>query len=107
MRDRAWRRYKEETIVIRRLNLRVSYNRWFYFRDINDKNIQHALLKDYINTSTCNMLKTYTTSEYDSRYKIKYSPNRSIGYNRDRNKKSTREDDRLTFLKILKENGIK
>jgi hypothetical protein len=107
MRDRAWRRHIEEKIVIRRLRLRVASSIGWYFHDLNGKRVQHPMLKDYVNTNTCNMFKTYKTDRYDSNYKIKYSPNKSKGYHRDRNKKSTREVDRIIFLNYLKENGIK
>lgn len=106
MRDRAWRRYIEEKIVIRRLNLRVANTSW-YFHDLNGNRVQNPMIKDYINTQLCNMFKTYKTDKHDTKYKIKYSPNRTKGYHRDRNKRSTREADKIIFLNYLKENGIK
>lgn len=106
MRNRAWRRYIEEKTVIRRLKLKVANGRW-YFHDLNGSVIQSPMLKDYINTQICNMFKSFKTDKYDTSSKIKYSPNRSKSYYRDRNKKSTRESDKLTFLNILKENGIR
>jgi hypothetical protein len=107
MRDRAWRRYIEEKIVIKRLTLQVANNRWHYFTDINNKRVQHPMLKDYVNTNTCNMFKTYKTSKHDTKFKVKYSPNKSNTYYRYLGSKETREYDKIIFLKILKENGIK
>ena len=107
MRDRAWRRYMEEKIVIRRLSLRVAASKRWYFHNINGQRVENPMLKDHINTQLCNMFKTYKTDKYDSNYKIKYSPNKSKSYHRDRNKKSTREFDKITFINILKEDGIK
>jgi hypothetical protein len=107
MRDRAWRRYMEEKIVIRRLSLRVAASKRWYFHNLNGQKVENPMLKDYINTQLCNMFKTYKTDKYDSNYKIKYSPNKTKGYHRDRNKKSTREVEKIVFLNYLKENGIK
>ena len=49
MRNRAWRRYMEERIVIRRIRTTIymrSY--WRYFQDVNGYGHNPALLKDLI-----------------------------------------------------------
>lgn len=52
------------------------------------------------------MSKSYSTDKWDSKHKVKYSPNKSKGYWRYKSK-NTREYDKKEFLKILKEYGIK
>lgn len=107
MRDRSWRRYTEEKIVIKRLNLISSINKSWYFRNLNRQVVKNPMLGDYINTKFCNMFKSYKTTKHDSNYKKKYSPNKNKSYCRYKNKKSTREVDKIIFWNILKQNGIK
>jgi hypothetical protein len=64
---------------------------------------------DFIGRPDFNFYKTGTTREYDSRYKDKYSPNRSLSYYRDphpkRNRVSSgkREVDKILTRKIIQE----
>jgi len=103
MRNRAWRRYIEDQKVIKRLtNLRRS-GRW-RFKDINNNFKQEPMIKDFIGTSQNFMYKTYTTDKSDTKYKCKYSPNKNRNYYRDGD---NREKQRVVFLKILKQNGLK
>lgn len=107
MRNRAWRRYMQEKIVTKRLKLKVAkFGNWYFYtsRVANRRIIQSPMFKDYIGTDDAHMLKTYKTTNYDTKNKIKYSPNRSERYERDLN---TREKQKIEFLKILKEYGIK
>lgn len=107
-RDRSWRRYMQEKHTIRRLNRYVYSDRYFwFFRDVNDSRIFKIRLSDYIGLKTYFMAKSYSTDSWDSRHKVKYSPNKSKEYWRDSNKKGTRELHKKDFLKILKEYGIK
>lgn len=53
------------------------------------------------------MCKSYSTDNWDSKHKVKYSPNKSKEYWRYKGGKGTREYDKKQFLKILKEYGIK
>ena len=109
-RDRAWRRYMEERIVIRRLTDKLHLGRWYWrgFDDANGVIHQHPVLSDYIGSSYYFTAKTHTTKKWDSRHKIKYSPNKNGAYYRDVGSNSkTREKDRILFFKILKEYGIK
>lgn len=110
-RDRAWRRYMEERIVIRRLRNKLHLGRWYWrgFEDPNGVIHQHPSLSNYIGHSDYFTFKTHTTKKWDSKHKVKYSPNKKGAYYRDggNNRCQTREKDRRLFLKILKENGIK
>lgn len=108
MRDRAWRRYIEERIVIRRIRTTIyirSY--WRYFKDVNGYGHNPALLKDLIGTKDTQRFKTLVTTKYDTRYKIKYSPNKSKDSYRENRMLETREYRKNEFLEILKEYGIK
>ncbi len=103
MRTRAFRRYKQDIKVINRI-YRIERGYFRYFRDVN--NIKHTtpLLTDFIGTRTNFMFKTYTTDKYDSRYKEKYSPNRTYsGWNRSGGDANTREFYKKESSKQLKE----
>lgn len=103
MRSRAWRRYKEDQKVIQRItSLRRS--RWWRFKDVNNIFRQEPMLQDFIGSSYNFMYKTYTSKRSDTKYKCKYSPNKNSNYYRDGD---NREKQRVVFLKILKEYGIK
>lgn len=108
MRTRDWRRHIEEVMVIRRLKRMTQlHNSWWYYVDVN--NIKHrcSTLKDHIGSKDNHMYKTYKTTKWDSNHKVKYSPNKGKAYWRDNNKKGTRERNKIEFLKIMKEHGIK
>ncbi len=108
MRTRAWRRNMEDIIVIRRIKRIVDHHgSWWSFIDINGIIHKSPILKDYIGTKDNHMYKTYKTCIWDSRHKVKYSPNKGKAYWRDNNKKGTREAKKIEFFKILKEYGIK
>jgi hypothetical protein len=100
MRTRAFRRYKQDIKVIKRINnIERVYMR--YFHDINNFKRSRPRLTDFIGTSTIFMYKTHTTEKQDSRYKIKYSPNSYYqGWDRNNN---TRESDRKRFSLLIKE----
>ena len=107
MRTRAWRRYMEECVVKRRLKLTQSHG-WYYFSDINRRKITYPIWSDFVGTCVQHMFKTYTTKLNDSKHKIKYSPNHTRSYWRDRGRKGKREKDKVIFRKMLeKEYGIK
>jgi len=69
MRDRSWRRYKEEVKVIHRLK---SMSRRWRIKDANGVWILSHVWVDAIGTSQHYMYKTYTTKFCDSRYKSKW-----------------------------------
>lgn len=103
MRDRAWRRYKEDIKVIKRLN-ELRRGGWWRYKDVNGILQEDPMIQDFINTSYSYMYKTYTTDYSTTKYKCKYSPNKNNNYYRDG---VNREKERVIFLKILKEYGIK
>jgi hypothetical protein len=110
IRDRAWRRYMEERIVIRRMTRAVCTNNWWHlFKDINDINHKKPTIAIYVGTEINFRAKTHTTTKWDTNHKVKYSPNKGKTYWRDDSSKNrqTRESDKRTFLRILKENGLK
>lgn len=112
IRDRAWRRHIEEKNSIKRLK-KLCRGRWSYYglEDING--IKHKIPRiiDYLGTKDYFLSKTLSSSAWDSKYKVKYSPNKSCDYYRDekphRQSCGLREKDKVMFLKILKENGLK
>ena len=106
MRDRAWRRYKEEVKLLQRLERRLR-TYWRGHKDQNDVYYINPSIKHFIGSSDYIMFKTHTTKDYDTRFKTKYSPNHLKSYWREDNRKGRREVDKVKFLKILKENGIK
>ena len=109
MRNRAWRRYMEERIVIRRIRTTtyIRYSYWIYFQDVNGYGHNPVLLKDFIGTRDAHRFKTHVTTKHDTKYKIKYSPNKSKDCYRENRMLETREYRKTEFLEILKEYGIK
>ncbi len=108
IRDRAWRRYMEERIVIRRMTRSVYTNRWWRgFEDVNDITHHRPTLSVYVGTEIHFRAKTHTTTKWDTKHKVKYSPNKDQGYYRDEGNGQTRENQKRIFLRILKENGLK
>ena len=86
----------------------VCTNRWWRgFRDVNDINHQRPTISIYIGTEIHFRAKTHTTTKWDTKHKVKYSPNKDQGYYRDEGNGQTREKQKKLFLKILKENGLK
>lgn len=100
MRDRAWRKYKQDCKVIKRLKYRLHYH---YHTDDNDIMFQYYSVRNLLGSSTHHMYKTYTSCRSDSRYKTKYSPNKASSYYRDSNKKGKRETDKILFINLMKE----
>ncbi len=107
MRTRAWRRYTEDRIVLKRLG-RYGSGHWSHypFRDVNNIPHAHPTISDYIGTHNNFIYKTHTTTKWSTSDKIKYSPNRNKGYWRG-GSNNTREYNKRELLQILKENGIK
>lgn len=109
MRNRAWRRYIEERIVIRRIrNIIDIYKYWRGFEDVNGYSHLPPLLKDYIGTKDANRLKTHNIVSSNPRYRRRYSPNKGGSHDRDMGLNNrTREGSKKEFNKILREYGIK
>lgn len=111
MRTRDWRRYKLEVIVKRRLKKFNSECSWWNYITSNDDKIKNPIWSDEIGSKDSFFYKTGVTRRCDSRYEVKYSPNRKYSYYRDMKKNrdsfGTRELDKRQFLKILKENVLR
>jgi hypothetical protein len=110
MRNRAWRRYIEEKIVIKRLNSLVVKSKYYwYFKDCNMitfKNCKSLTLSDTIGTEYAFKYKTHITTKWDSVRKMKFSLNRSKETYWRLKSKNTREGCKKEFRRILKEYGI-
>jgi hypothetical protein len=110
MRGRSWRRYKMEVIVKRRLK-KFHSNSYYRFKNVNGDAISSHLWIDDIGGKDSYFYRSHTTSKWDSRNSAKYSPNKTNSYYRDTKKKGEstgiREKDKIIFLKILKENGLR
>ena len=104
MRDRAYRRYIEEQKVIRRLSNIRGY--WYRFTDANGLYTVAPTLADFVGTENSFRYKTHTTTKWDSKYKEKYSPNKTTGW-RNKGQQRTREENRQILIDILREYGIK
>lgn len=86
----------------------VYTNRWWRgFEDVNGITYQRPTLSIYVGTEIHFRAKTHTTTKWDTKHKVKYSPNKDQGYYRDEGNGQTRENQKRIFLKILKENGLK
>ena len=113
IRDRAWRRHINEKNLIRRLRRKCQVSHWWRgFEDVNGIRHNKPSIVDYIGSKDYSWSKTLSTTHYESRYKVKYSPNNYNDYYRDvkptkGQSLSLREKDKALFLKILKDNGLK
>lgn len=112
IRDRAWRRHMEEKHITKRLKKLCRNSSWYYgLEDTNGIKHKNPRITDYIGTKDYFLSKTLSTSSWDSKYKVKYSPNKSRDYYRDEKPHgqsfSLREKDKIMLLNILKENGLK
>jgi hypothetical protein len=98
----------EERIVIRRIRITIKMRSyWRYFEDVNGYGHNPGLLKDFIGTKDAHRFKTHVTTKHDTKYKIKYSPNKSRDSYRENRMLETREYRKNEFLEILKDYGIK
>jgi hypothetical protein len=109
MRDRAWRRHIEEKVIVRRLRKHTSGNTyWSYIEDVNKNYYKKSIIVDYLEKNEYFFAKSITTQMWDSKHKVKYSPNKNKPYYRDGRKRFlTREFNKIFLQKILKENGLK
>jgi hypothetical protein len=80
MRDRAFRIYKKDLKVIKRIkNIGSNGVNIYYCGYLDVNNILHssAILGDYIGSNINFKYKSHTTSTYTSKFKSKYSANRN------------------------------
>lgn len=108
MRGRAWRRHIEEKVIVSRLKRHTQGYRYWYCEDANNNYFKKVIIVDFLEKKDYFDSKTITTHMWDSKNKVKYSPNRNKPYYRDGKKRfETREYNKVFFQKILKENGLK
>lgn len=107
MRGKGWRIWKSNLVLKTRIKSRRVSTYYPFYNNASVK-IIGANWTDYISSYEVQSLKSIVTDKWDTRWKTKYSPNRSKNYWRDtRGKnKSTREKDKINFLKIKQEYGI-
>jgi hypothetical protein len=110
MRTRDWRRFQEEKIYIRRIK---RFGRsWYIFRNANGDRILEPTWVDFIGLKDYFYLKNLVTKKHNSKYKVKYSPNRMRSYYRDEIVKKSeqsfglREKDKELVRKLI-QNGFR
>jgi hypothetical protein len=106
MRTRDWRRFQEEKIYRRRI--KQFCRNWYYFRTANGDKINDPLWVDFIGLQEFFFYKHGTTKRHDSKYKVKYSPNKTISYYRDHLKRDSlsfgiREKDKVLVRKMIED----
>ena len=105
MRTRDWRRFQEEKIYRRRI--KQFCRRWYYFHTANGDRIFDPIWVEFIGLKDFFFYKSGTTRKHDSKYKVKYSPNKTNSYYRDRKKKGIsygkREKDKALFIKLIQD----
>jgi hypothetical protein len=79
---------------------------WWRFEDANGLYSPYPSISDFIGTENAFRYKTHTTTKWDSKYKEKYSSNKTTGW-RNKGQLRTREENKLLLHQILKEYGIK
>jgi hypothetical protein len=108
MRTRCWRRWRTENIVKRRLKIK-SKNYGWRFHSANGDKLLNPTWVDMIGSDYEFDFRTDLVS-YTKWTKRKYSPNRNLTW-RDlsprRESLGTREKDKIQFIKILQENGLR
>ena len=104
MRGRAWRRFKQEIVVKKRLSGHM-HSHWWAFQNVNKSYSSEATLIDFLGTKEYFLAKTLTTGKHDTKNKVKFSPNKNYNYWRDYIN-DTREYQKKVFRIILKENGL-
>jgi hypothetical protein len=103
-----WRRWRQEIVYKRRIcSDRISP--YIGFQGNNQIKIRNPKWSDLIGSTRFYLYKSISTHKWDSRRKIKYSPNRSSG-GRDfricKDSVGTREGNKNLLLRIKNEYGI-
>ena len=106
MRTRDWRKFQEERVL--RNRIKKFCRRWYHFRTANGERILHPNWTDFVGLKEFFLYKNHSTTRIDSRYKVKYSPNRSFSYYRDRKPKKgfsfgIREKDKEFTRELINE----
>lgn len=111
MRNRTWRKWRQEIVYKKRLkkSSRRSYT-YYKFTANNGIKILNPNWSDLIGSDNFYLYKSISTHKNDSAYKIKYSPNKTNNHYRDlkinRESLGTRELDKLQLMQLKNEYGI-
>jgi hypothetical protein len=112
MRDRAWRRDKNNNITIRKIK-NFSYGKSYYrYADSAGYGVQCPFWGDYIGTKTQFTIKSIGNPWRYTGEGLKYSPNKSIRgrshrWGRPGNTPDTREFNKRILIRIKQEYGLK
>lgn len=107
-RDYQYRKFRQKTIVIRRLK-RIC-NKGYFFRGINGV-MENPRWIDYIGSETALMFKTYVTNYYDSRDKAKWGKKGRRTHHwffgkEDKNRVSDKQKFLMELKELYSENNI-
>jgi len=106
--DRCQRRYLNEKHFKRRLEIqKFSKYYWRSYKDVNGIKHANPKISDYLSDTFYMKFKKISTNKFDSKRKVKFSPNKSKSYYRDNKKIDTREFRRLEFFRLLRQYGLK
>lgn len=106
MRGRGWRIWKLSLILRKRIKSRRCNNYYPFYNNASVK-IVGANWVDYISSYEVQIFKSLVTDKWDTRWKTKYSPNKTKYWRDPETKNRTsRERQKVKFLKIKKEYGI-
>ena len=108
MRGLNWKRSQQERVLRKRI--KKFHEHWYHFHTENGDKIHDPIWVDFIGLKGFyTFLKNSKTTKWETRHKVKYSPNKNKGYYRDKkpNKNQlssgTREKDNMAFRKMWKE----
>jgi hypothetical protein len=102
MRDRCWRRWRSDTVILKRIKSHVERTHWFLTRDTNG--IPHNIPDWYIllGQQHIYLLKSQRTLSYMTFHKCKWGKQGKKNYNWSSDY-HTRPKDKQRFLKELKD----
>ncbi len=102
MRNRAYRRYKEEQKVVYRLRYMAPQRRYYWPNDIRDNRVTNPMWIMFIGSPEHYMYKTHTTKKWDSERKDKWGHKGKKG-RYDNDSHNTRVADKKFFKRMLKD----
>lgn len=102
MRDRCWRRWKTDVVVLKRIKTHFGRTRWFLNRDTNRVKIEHPSWFDMLGQQHIYILKSQTTLVFMRLHKTKWGKKGKKSYNWSSDY-FTRPKDKVRFLKELRD----
>ena len=105
MRNRGWRRYRQDIKVIQRLK-NLQCHHWRHFKDVNGIIIHNSIWIDLIGDSNAHDAKTLSTNSFRTRDKTKWGKKNGRQYF-DTSSPWTRHKDKQRFEKELDRIGLK